>query len=146
MSVAFLLRWQKHLQINFPLIFKSASTSLQKMLPSLPYFLWEQAQHTPSLRLPIFCTSSAEEHRDYWQPPPVFISLHSSQKQVLESLEISHAMLDEIGENDPFFCISAHNISVLPFSDPASGAAVMLCLQHCPQPECLQPLLTTLST
>lgn len=69
MSVAFLLRWQKHLQINFPLIFKSASTSLQKMLPSLPYFLWEQAQHTPSLRLPIFCTSSAEEHRDYSQPP-----------------------------------------------------------------------------
>lgn len=39
------------------------------MLPSLPYLLWEQAQHTASLRLPIFCTASAEEHRDYSQPP-----------------------------------------------------------------------------
>lgn len=39
------------------------------MLPSLPCFLWEQAQHTASLRLPISCTASAEEHRGYSQPP-----------------------------------------------------------------------------
>lgn len=39
------------------------------MLPSLPYLLWEQVEHRASLRFPIFCTASAEEHRGYLQPP-----------------------------------------------------------------------------
>lgn len=96
------------------------------MLPALPYILWEQAQHKSSLRLSVFCTAApAEEHGLLTTTSSICISLHSSRKQVLESLENSHGMLDESGENNPFFCIGAHNMFVLPISNPVPDTAVL---------------------
>lgn len=101
------------------------------MLPSLPYLLWEQVEHTASLRPPIFCTAPAEEHRVIWNH---LFHLHFIT-------QLSKAGSGKFGN---FTCRawweSTKHLWV-PFSNPGSDTAVTLCLQHCPEPGGCSPCL-----